>query len=259
MSDNAKKTVDQIPTFDELNQLVGMNRSEPFDRYFGAMRLSDEQKRVRIELAEKLEDEFVYCLALMYYSYPDIDEWMIGEVERRYIDSLIKIGVIDQDAEEIVLETSDELKKEYELQAKKFAADTVSVTADHKDDAYYYSEDRARLLAEGEASTIYNMIDYDAALIAGLYFKQWQTAGDNHVRDTHAELEGVIKHIDEPFEVGAEQMMFPRDGSLGAGAEEVANCRCSCEYLPFGAALVGWGLDETDVEQIILDYYDGLG
>lgn len=248
--------IDQVATLDELNQLVGMDRSEPFDRYFGTMRLSDEQKRVRIELAERLEDEFVYCLALLYYSYPNINESLISVIEQRYMDALINIGVIDRDAERIVLETSTELKAEYELQAKKFAADTVSVTADHKDEAYYYSNDRARLLAEGEASTIFNMVDYDAAMIAGLYFKQWQTAGDTHVRETHEELEGVIKHIDEPFEVGAEMMMFPRDGSLGAGAEEIANCRCSVAYLPLGAAIVGWDLDEAEIAELLEDFAD---
>lgn len=248
--------IDQVATLDELNQLVGMDRSMSFDRYFGTMRLSDEQKRVRIELAERLEDEFVYCLALLYYSYPNINESLISVIEQRYMDALINIGVIDRDAERIVLETSTELKAEYELQAKKFAADTVSVTADHKDEAYYYSNDRARLLAAGEASTIFNMVDYDAAMIAGLYFKQWQTAGDTHVRETHEELEGVIKHIDEPFEVGAEMMMFPRDGSLGAGAEEIANCRCTVAYLPLGAAIVGWDLDEAEIAELLEDFAD---
>ena len=232
--------IDQIPTFDELNQLVGMDRSMSFDRYFGSMRLTDSQKRQRIELAERLEDEFVYCLALLYYSYPDINEGLVKEIEQRYEDALKDIGVIAKDAKRIVLDASGEIRKDYELQAETFAANTVDATLNHKDDPYFYSEDRARLLAEGEASTIFNMIDYDAAELAGLTYKVWLTAGDNHVRETHAELEGVVKHIDEPFDVGMEQMMFPRDGSLGAGAEEISNCRCSVEYLEIGAALMGW-------------------
>ena len=36
--------------------------------------------------------------------------------------------------------------------------------------------------------------------------------------------------IFERFNVGNMQMMFPRDVSLGAGPEEIVNCRCSLRY-----------------------------
>ena len=54
--------------------------------------------------------------------------------------------------------------------------------------------------------------------------KQWSAAGQN-TRDTHAELDGTVMAVDEPFvsSSGAE-MMYP--GEPGAPAAEVVNCRC---------------------------------
>ena len=61
--------------------------------------------------------------------------------------------------------------------------------------------------------------------------KRWNDAGDQHVRPTHTEASrtGWIP-VDEPFSVGAYQMMYPSDDSLGAGAEEIVYCRCWLTY-----------------------------
>ena len=52
--------------YDELNELVGMNRSEDYEDYFGIMDLSDSDKEKRIELAERLEDNFLLVLAFLF-------------------------------------------------------------------------------------------------------------------------------------------------------------------------------------------------
>jgi uncharacterized protein with gpF-like domain len=69
--------------------------------------------------------------------------------------------------------------------------------------------------------------------------KEWQTAEDERVRDTHVAANGQIRNIDRPFEVGSSLMMYPRDGSLGAGPEEIVNCRC-----------VSLPIVESELEQI---------
>lgn len=58
--------------------------------------------------------------------------------------------------------------------------------------------------------------------------RTWDDAGDNRVRDDHIALNGQKRGLDEPFIVPStgEQLMYPGDGSLGAGADQIINCRC---------------------------------
>ena len=53
-------------SFDELNNLVANKRSMSFEQFFGEMELPDEEIQQRIELAEKLEDGFLFVLALLF-------------------------------------------------------------------------------------------------------------------------------------------------------------------------------------------------
>ena len=53
-------------SFDELNTLIPNKRSMSFEQFFGEMELSDEEIQKRIELAEKLEDGFLFVLALLF-------------------------------------------------------------------------------------------------------------------------------------------------------------------------------------------------
>ena len=50
----------------------------------------------------------------------------------------------------------------------------------------------------------------------------WLTARDDRVRDSHQDLEGEQRELDEEFLPG---LMFPRDPDGEAG--EVINCRCT--------------------------------
>lgn len=55
--------------------------------------------------------------------------------------------------------------------------------------------------------------------------KKWMSARDGRVRHWHAELDGQIRNIDEPFENAVGKIMFP--ASPDADAKNVYNCRCS--------------------------------
>ena len=57
--------------------------------------------------------------------------------------------------------------------------------------------------------------------------KTWWTARDKDVRASHREVHGMTVAFNDPFPVGGSLMMFPGDTSMGAGAEEIVNCRCS--------------------------------
>jgi HK97 family phage portal protein len=65
--------------------------------------------------------------------------------------------------------------------------------------------------------------------------KEWLDSRDNRVRPTHTAAgaqyglggnPGPIP-IDDPFIIGGQPMMYPLDGSLGASASEICQCRCS--------------------------------
>lgn len=71
--------------------------------------------------------------------------------------------------------------------------------------------------------------------------KTWISAGDEKVRDTHQDLDGVSIPVDQKFANG---LMFPRDPS--GEAKEVINCRCTqIEYL---------AEDEGDVYEQLADF-----
>ena len=91
--------------------------------------------------------------------------------------------------------------------------------------------DRMLNTARTEVNAMCNMAQLDAARSRGFSRKRWKTFGDNKVRHTHREASGQTVPIDQPFIIGGYQMMFPCDGSLGASVSEIANCRCTVQYL----------------------------
>lgn len=70
--------------------------------------------------------------------------------------------------------------------------------------------------------------------------KQWDATLDDRTREEHAEADGQIREIDEPFDVGGEQIMMPGEGS----AENCINCRC--HILPRAT----WNLDEAELNTL---------
>lgn len=64
--------------------------------------------------------------------------------------------------------------------------------------------------------------------------KRWQATRDARVRHTHAEADGQIRDLFDPFTVGGHPLQFP--GDPRGPAAEVINCRCSARYAPAGDA-----------------------
>jgi hypothetical protein len=46
--------------------------------------------------------------------------------------------------------------------------------------------------------------------------KTWSTMRDERVRDAHIRAEGQERNVDQAFDIGGEQLMFPGDQALGA-------------------------------------------
>lgn len=200
-----------LQKFDELKSL-------PFEQYFGEMHLSETEKKLRIELAKKLETEFWFIFDILsYYLAAGIED--IGFISEK-ASTLYKQAIFDY----VVLD------KELETYVDKICKDIIEVTYKHKDDNYYTSDDRARYIAENESNTVMNYEQLQEALASGKTKKTWFSVKDNNVRDTHVLVDGETKPISEPFIVGGSKLMYPKDTSLGASLTEIINCRCSVQY-----------------------------
>lgn len=214
-----------VASFDELNRLVGYERSMPYEQYFGEMSLSKTQKQDRIALAEMLEPEILQTFEELFFAYPYVRSDMVDDLKDRYLDVLVATGLI---ATLGAITSPQEAR--YYSHAEKFAADTIATTRNDPERLYNYSEDRAMFCAENEANMIYGDEEFWQAIEDGATEKTWHTVGDNHVRESHAEVNGQTLPIAEPFMVGGSLMMHAHDDSMGAGAEELVRCRCSTEY-----------------------------
>lgn len=79
--------------------------------------------------------------------------------------------------------------------------------------------------------------DLQPSVVGGFFLgtsetvKEWRTVGDRRVRDSHRQANGQRQRIDQPFVVQGQLLMHPGDRSLGATADNVANCRCSAIYV----------------------------
>lgn len=212
-------------SFDELNKLYaeekeGDLRSMPFDQFFGEMGISKEQKNKRIDTAEDIKAFILIALREMYYEMHEGEygEYNPTETIRNGYRSLI-------DRLAVPLTVMFEA-----LHPEEVATEVVSATMNHPEDPYFFSEDRAMLIAENEANSIWNDAEFQDAILTGKTHKTWNAILDKRTRDTHRDINGTTIMIVEPFEVGGSLMMYCRDESMGADASEVVNCRCWLTY-----------------------------
>lgn len=86
------------------------------------------------------------------------------------------------------------------------------------------SKARATRIAMTETSVAYGVARDEAMKQVGVQYKQWLTSGNDNVRPSHLAAEEQTVPLDEPFQVGGAELMFP--GDPDGPAEEVINCHC---------------------------------
>lgn len=204
-------------TWDELNNLVGYKKSEPFEKYFSPMQISNAQKKRRIKLAERLDDIFIALLSEYFYA-DQLNTIVQSDIYER--TRLEYLGAI-----EMLIEPDEYIT----THALSVITNTIKVLLRHKEDPYFYSKDRARAIAEGEANTIYNHTEYENA-VRNKHFKTWNTIMDGRERDSHAEVNGLTIPINEVFHLQGGDCYYPRDDSLGMDDSEISGCRCSLSF-----------------------------
>lgn len=92
------------------------------------------------------------------------------------------------------------------------------------------SQMRGALIARTETHGAANAGADEGARSTGLQLrKEWVAAGDERTRQDHAEADGQIVGMDDAFEVGSDNLMYPGDPSGSAG--QIINCRCAVAHI----------------------------
>ncbi len=209
-----------------------MRKIIPIDRYFEEMNLPEEEKRRRENLA--IELEMLFYLLFTEISAEKVLHSDRSEINTEYYKEMAYRRYCEETEVYIILlaallgrqTITDELKESI----KSRISDIVDTTVKF-DDEYYTSKDRATLLGCNEANYVGNDTQQDIAEKQGYTRKQWETMGDEKVRFTHSEVDGVVIGINEYFKVGRAEMLYPMDMSRNAPPEETVGCRCTCNYL----------------------------
>ena len=106
--------------------------------------------------------------------------------------------------------------------AQQIKAQMVGVYDDKPGGALYRAMTIAR--TEGHRIQVQSGMDacYKAKDKGADVVKQWDSTLDGETRESHRDVDGEVRELDEKFSNG---LMFPGDPSGGAG--EVCNCRCA--------------------------------
>ena len=189
-----------------------------FEDYFDKMDISESDKNTRVDFAMRMHDIMILTFALVKSmqesGYVDV-AYLKSELKRRYTEEVIATGNYDRVINDYI---------------NLFTDDTIKTTLKNTDE-YLLSNTRALVIGANEANTIYNYSDYKTAIENGYTHKRWKTENDNLVRKSHEIVNNDVVEIKEPFVVGDSLLMFPKDFSMGASAEELVNCRCTVEYI----------------------------
>ena len=200
--------------FDELNSLS----RKRYEEYFDVMGITKDMKTERVLLAMALEDEFIEILSWIQYKKERGEQFFLESMsmfEKAFLAvALTRIGMTE----------------ELRATAKNFAEDVALSTFNHQDEDYYLSIDRAINMAGTEANAIDCYAEFAEALERGETRKTWHSLLDGRERKWHHDADGQTVPIREPFEILGELLMYPLDTSLGATADNIANCRC---YMTF--------------------------
>ena len=110
---------------------------------------------------------------------------------------------------------------------------------------------RARTIARTEtlrASNEGRMLGFRQAEELGIELeREWVATLDARTRLDHGEMDGVKVEQNEPFTMpNGDEMMFPLDGSLGAKAENIVNCRCTYVAVVKNSS---WGAEDEEIRE----------
>jgi SPP1 gp7 family putative phage head morphogenesis protein len=121
--------------------------------------------------------------------------------------------------------TIDELKEA--IQEGFEAGESIAKIADRLDEVYDFAESkRSERIARTESISASNGGTEEGMRQSGVSEKEWLSARDERVRDTHQKLDGNVVGVKEMFlSESGETLRFP--GDPNADLSEIVNCRCT--------------------------------
>lgn len=237
-----------ITDYEQLNDLVGFKKSIPYIQYFFLLGLDDDTTKALIDASEEVEDalEEFFQNVLVAEEYDLSPDWIY--LERNLYDSIEQIlekkdftsGSIssrkagrNKRSDISLVPESGNLDTEYKYTLEKSVKEIVDTTKKNlkKGKEYYFSKDRAMLIAENEVNAYYNHQTFVDARNNGYSKKKWVAVMDRATRDSHKNMNGTVIPIDELFDVNGSLMRYPKDRLYNADAGEIVNCRCILTYI----------------------------
>ncbi len=93
-----------------------------------------------------------------------------------------------------------------------------------------FSLARSAMIARTEIGIAYSKGSYAAAKTSGVSMKkEWVSAPGENAREFHQDLDGEQLEMEEYFNDGFSQLLYPRDPN--ANPESIINCRCAVVYV----------------------------
>lgn len=124
-------------------------------------------------------------------------------------------------------------------------ADSYANIARNISNASKIGFNKSMRIARTEGHRVQCMAAFDAqhkAMDAGAdIVKQWDATLDGRTRPLHRELDGQIRELDEPFEAGGLEVMYP--SAFGRAAQDI-NCRCAL------LQRARWALDDDELRTL---------
>ena len=141
-------------------------------------------------------------------------------------DRRVAVDLIDSTSLNIARSTANEMR--LLIEKGLLEGQSVKEIADSLKKEFYFSRRRARRIARTESTKAINLASaqaYSTAQAQGIRIrKEWLSARDDRVRETHAGLDGVVVDANDDFRIGA--YTAPSPAMFGVEAEDI-NCRCT--------------------------------
>lgn len=194
-----------------------------------------QSQRISFDLGANLSDD-IFKTAGLTFGIPKLSDELIVTAQ------IFTTDLITDVSGEMRSDIARSLRKSILMGENNFdaARKIDTIIGINKKEGYMNRSDKIARTEIGRAFSIARQAkDEQVAEVVPKMKKQWLTAEDERVRAkdmgggrgfiSHREANGQIRNIDEPFDVGGEKLMFPRDPA-GSPANIIG---CRCQSIPY--------------------------